>query len=401
VIAPPEERPAPLFDAQAQTRFVPQPFGGIQDVRERIDEGIVTVPDAGAASNRRTTVDYYLSASVPLPPAGFGIVVGPRGEVLTHATALRGRTEVALQALDVETVIGRVAGYEPSSGLVLLTVTRPRDALRTPTFAAAPEPGALAAAYFRTRVQESVVPVFITSVGRDTYTLDSSGGMLKPGTPIYNLSGQLLAVATGAHRTAIPARHAAERLLAQLEAGAPQPASLGVTFQPLAGAITSVFGQTGALVADVVPGGPAAAAGVSPGDLVLAVGADVVQTPEAAHSAIVRLPIDEPGTVRVKRNDEMLVLTVSPASAFVVAALATSPRLDEEGRGIVAGDMFGGQRLAAAGISRDARVISINASPVSSLTDARRELQRNPSRVLVHLRDRDGNRFFAVVEPAS
>jgi serine protease Do len=284
----------------------------------------------------------------------------------------------------------------------LITVDPQIEAARTPTFGAAPEPGTLAAAYVTTGATESVVPVFITSVNSDLYTVASTGPALKPGTPIYNLSGELLAISTETERSiAISARQAAERLLAALEAGDAQPASLGITFQPLTGAITSLFGQTGALVADVVPGGPAAVAGLRPGDLLLAVGADMTQSPEAAHRAIVRLALDQPSTIRVKRGSEMLVVTVTAASAYVVSALASGPIPDDEADSIVAGELFAEPALTAAGIRPDVRVISINGQQVSSLDSARRELGRNQTRALLHVRNRAGERFFTVVEPES
>jgi serine protease Do len=401
VIPPPEERALPLLEQQALARIEPRPFAGIQDVSSRIEDRVVAIPGTDRAPQRRTAMDYAAPRGTRVAPSGFGVAVGPNGEVLTHESALQGRTEVVLEE-DGAPRAARVAGFEPSTGLVLLSVDSQGPA-RTPAFGGVPEAGALAAAYFRSGAERSLVPVFITSVDDGSYALASSGGPLKPGTPIYNLSGELLAMVTGEgdRPTAIAAQPAVDRLLERLNTGAGQPASIGVAFQPLEGPIASVFGQSGALVADVLPEGPAAAAGLRPGDLVVGVGEVVVMSPEAARRAIADLRMGAEAAVRVQRADEMLTLTVTPESAYAIAVRARAPRTDDANPGVRAGDVIDPARLTVAAIDPAAAIISINRQQVSSLAEARRQLRRSDARVLLHLRDREGERFFAVLEPES
>jgi S1-C subfamily serine protease len=188
--------------------------------------------------------------------------------------------------------------------------------------------------------------------------------------------------------------------LKQAQSSTGLPASLGVTFQPLDGAITAAFGQTGALVADIVPGGPAASAGVHAGDIVMAVADTLVESPEAAQRAIVLMPVGTPSPIRVQRRAETLTLIVTAASAFDVAARAKSAGVRVEAS-IAAADVFPESALAGAGVARDARIVSINTRPVSSRADALRELRRSRPPALVHVQDREGERYFAVVEGPS
>jgi membrane-associated protease RseP (regulator of RpoE activity) len=401
VITPPDERALPLLEQQALARVERHPFSGIQDVAARIADRVVAIPGTNRAPEQRTALDFAVPARTQVDPAGFGVAVGPAGEVITHANALQGRLEVVLEE-EGATRTARVSGFEPSSGLVLLSGESQTPA-SAPAFGGVPEAGALAAAYFRNGATRSLIPVFITSVDDGIYTLASSGGWLKPGTPLYDLSGQLLAIVTGESEqpTAIAAQPAVNRLLERLRAGAAQPASIGVTFQPLDGPIAGVFGQSGALVADVLPDGPGAAAGLLPGDLVVGVGDTIVMSPEAARRAIVDLRIGEPAPIRVQRGGESLTLTATPDSAYTVAARARGSRTNSNGSGLRVADVIAPARLAAAGIDPAAAIISINGQRASSLADARRQLRPLSGRVVLHLHGREGERFFAVLEPES
>jgi S1-C subfamily serine protease len=400
-LAPPDERPAPLLDEQTQPRVVAQPFEGIQRLRAQIRGLVVAIPRAGQLAPRITS-DYRQFEPTAPRPAGFGVVVTSAGDVLTHEDALAGRTSVRIETGEGRSTEAHVSGYEPATGLVLLRTSEAGDQEDLPVYAATLEPGALAAAFARSDGVDTVVPVFITAVTTAEYSLAAMGAALLPGTPIYNLSGELLAIAAGAAEQprAIAARGGTDRLITRVRSGLGQPSSIGVAFQPLDASIAPVFGQTGALVADTVPSGPAATGGIEPGDVLVGVGDAVVQSPEAAHIAITSLPLATSATLRVRRDKRTLTLRVTPVPALAIAALVSASDADTTG-GLDARDLFSASALLAAGVVPGARVISINRVAVSSAAAAERELRRSRSAALVHLRTPDGARFFAVVDHGS
>jgi S1-C subfamily serine protease len=401
VLSPPEERAAPLIEEQAQARAAVRPFEGVQHVRTQIRGRIVAVL-APERSGARVTIDFRQPVDSPPLPAGFGVVVTSTGDVLTHESALRTGTSIRIAAPDGQVVDARVRAYEPATGLVLLAMPATADE-SLPVFSDTVEAGSLVVAYARSDGIDTVVPVFVTAVDADRYAIAPTGGPLPPGTPVYTLSGELLAIATGSAERprAIAARAGATRLLASVATGAGQPSSIGVAFQPLDRSLAAMLGQTGALVADVVPSGPADAAGVAAGDVLVAVGDTVVQSPEAAHTAITSLAPATSTSIRVRRGDRTLTLEVTPLPAFEIAALAAGGSVAAKTASVDADDLFPRSALEAAGVARGARVISINRRPVSSRDDALRELRRKPASVLLLLQRPDGSRSFAVVDLAS
>jgi S1-C subfamily serine protease len=401
-LSPPDERPAPLLEEQTQVRVSAPPFEGVRRVRSQIRGRVVAIPGVQQLTPRITS-DYRTAQRSAPGPSGFGVIVTSAGDVLTHEDALDGRTSVRIDAGEGRFAEAHVSGYEPATGLVLLGTSDAGSRESLPAYAAPVEQGTLAAAYSRSDAVETIVPVFITAATSAEYSLASIGARLLPGTPIYNLSGELLAIATGAAERpgAIAARAAADRLLTRVQSGVGQPSSIGVAFQPLDGPITRVFGQTGALVADTVAAGPAATGGVEPGDVLVAVGDTVVESPEAAHIAITSLPLTSPTRVRVRREERTLTFQVTPVPAFEIAALASGADVHAADALLDAREVFAASALAAAGVAPGARVITVNRRPVSSVTGAMRELRRNRSPVLLHLQMPGGGRFFAVVDQPS
>ncbi|HET7088378.1 MAG TPA: PDZ domain-containing protein, partial [Anaerolineae bacterium] len=66
----------------------------------------------------------------------------------------------------------------------------------------------------------------------------------------------------------------------------------------------------GVYVQDVEPGSPAAEAGLLPGDILTAIGADVISADVSFINALIRHRIDEQTTLTVWREGETLTLNV-------------------------------------------------------------------------------------------
>jgi S1-C subfamily serine protease len=69
----------------------------------------------------------------------------------------------------------------------------------------------------------------------------------------------------------------------------------------------------GVLVASVQPGGPAARAGVRPGDVVVALGGRNVQSPAQVIDRVEAARVGEPLALRINRQGSELTVTVVPA----------------------------------------------------------------------------------------
>jgi membrane-associated protease RseP (regulator of RpoE activity) len=249
----------------------------------------------------------------------------------------------------------------------------------------------------RSGEREIAVPVFVTSVGREEYTIGGVNNGLLPGMPLFNLAGELFAIAIPDGRTvrAVPVRQAAERLLA-LVSTRERRSSLGLGFQVPAGGLTETFGDEGVLISEVLPGGPGDAAGIQVGDVLLAVGDVHIDSPDTAARALGTAAIGTATKLRIRRRARAIEIDATPAGAYEIAALARSTV--DVPQGVEARVLFPIGILEASAIPPSARVVSINGRTLTTRAEVQRELRlaRRPVPVLV----RQGNvQFFAAVEP--
>jgi S1-C subfamily serine protease len=393
-LTPSEERAAPLLEEQVQLREASRVFVGVQDVAADARAHSVSIP-APAAPSIASRTDFSEPES-SRQSAGFGVFVSDT-HVLTHSVALDGRSAVPLELGPDESVVeARVVAYEPATGLVLLQTATPG---RTPaTLAAeAPAAGALAVGVGRSSDGDVAVPVFVTRAGGDRYTIGSDEAIL-PGMPVFNLAGELFAVATpdGREVRAIPVRAATERLLARAASGE-RPSSFGIGFQSPSGSLTGAFGETGVVITQVLGGGPADIAGLQLGDVILAVGETTVDSAETAARAFGTAMVGMPVRLQVRRAGRMREVAVTPALAYDIAALARTTT--EAAGGPEARTIFPAAILDANAMAPSARVLSVNGRAVTSRAQAQRELRlaRAPVPVLLQQGNR---RYFVAIEPA-
>jgi hypothetical protein len=390
-LSAPQERAAPLLDEQVQLREAARPFRGVQEVMDRVRGFGVAIPHV-----QRARVPVLSDFSVPRhgwDEVSFGVVVSER-HVLTHATALAGRESASVATAETTHEM-RIAAYDPATGLALLESGSPLGA--PAPIGAEPEAGMLVAAAAAWQGRDVAVPLFVTSVAPDRYTVTSTVPRTLQAMPLYTLEGELLAVLSGdgPEWQAFPAGPAVQNLLARAGKGE-RLASVGAAFQQLTPPLQQAFGEGGVLISDVVDGGPAGLAGVQAGDVLLRVGEVDVATVEAAVEAVNAIPVGVPTALEVRRTGRVREVEVIPAPAHQVSWLARRERPGAPA--LEARDALPAEVLDASGIPPDARVLAVNGRAVSSRAQVDRELRRaaSPMRVLV----RDGEtQFFAAVEP--
>jgi S1-C subfamily serine protease len=395
-LAAPQEHAAPLLEEQAQRRETNRPFIGVQDVAARVNEHSVAIlrPTSPPLPDRN---DYSEADNGVMRVTGFGVFVSDT-HVLTHTLALARGSSVELSIGDAVSRRASVVAYEPASGLVLLQ-TEPSGRAAPGTAAEAPTPGALAVAVGRSHEREWAIPVFVTGVGGGTFTIGSVTETVPPGMPVFNLAGELFAIAApdAGEVRAVPAREAAERLIARASAGE-RRSSFGLGFQALSGALTDVFGDDGVVITEVLPGAPADDAGVRVGDILLAAGDAQVDSAETAARVLSTAGIGTPTGLRIRRAARVIELQVTPASAYEVAALARAS--SDSASGPEARTVFPAALLEASGIPPSARVLAVNGRALMTRAEVQRELRRARKPVPVLLKQ-GSHQFFVALDAST
>lgn len=387
-----EERAAPLLEERVQRREESRPFLGVHEVAARVRDQVVAIPGSDEPRVRVVT-DYAPTRAAGRRAAGFGVRVSAT-HVITHAWAMDGRPSVPLSAPGGGETQGALVAYDRPTGLALLQA--PSSSAVPATVAQTPAlPGALALHVGRRNGGDEAGPVFVISRDGERYGLGPPGDALLPGTPIFNAEGHVVALAGGGGE-AVAVAPGAARLFAIAQSG-PRISAFGLALQALAGPLTTAFGERGVLVADVVAGGPAQIAGVRPGDVLLAVNATEVTAVDAAAAALAGVARGATASLRLRRSGGERTVEAAGASPFGVDALARQAPAAPPAAAPTVGALISLPLLP--GVPPATRLVGVNGRPVASLAEAERELRRARRPVTLWL-DRDGQRFFAALEPA-
>ncbi|CAG9185161.1 DegQ family serine endoprotease [Cupriavidus pampae] len=363
---------------------------------------------------------------------GSGFIVSPDGVILTNAHVVDNATEVTVKLTDRREFKAKVLGSDPQTDIAVIKIDAkdlPTVRLGDPARVRVGEPVvAIGSPYgFENTVTAGIVSAKSRSLPDDTYVpfiqTDVAVNPGNSGGPLFNQRGEVIGInsqiysQTGGYQGlsfAIPINVASkveEQLLAH---GKVTRGRLGISVQEVNQALAQSFNlpkPTGALVNSVEPDGPAAKAGLKPGDVIVQLGNDVIDhsgdLPE--HVADIK-----PGTetqLKVIRKGEPLTLSVkvgtSKDSAVAQKAnlndasgklgLAVRPLTPNEKRdsgiegGLVVEDVAG--PAARVGIQPGDVILSLNGTPISSADQLKTLVSKSGKQVAL-LVQRDDARIF-------
>jgi serine protease Do len=373
---------------------------------------------------------------VPVRGQGSGFIVSPDGVVLTNAHVVKNADEVTVKLTDRREFRAKVLGTDPQTDVAVLKI----DAKDLPTVRlgstralgvgewvlAIGSPfgfensvtAGVVSAKGRALPDDSAVPFIQTDVAVNP---GNSGG------PLFNARGEVVGInsqiysRSGGYQGvsfAIPIE-VATRVQQQIVAtGKVQHARLGVSVQEVNQAFADSFKldrPEGALVASVDKSGPAAKAGLEPGDVVRKVdGQAIVGSGDLPAYVGQALP-GQKVELEVWRNGQARTLTAvlgdasdkaakvaqdKPDAAKGKLGLALRPLQPDEKQqvgvkeGLVVADAAG--PAAEAGITQGDVLLSINGAPAADI-DAVRAAMAKAGKTVAVLIWRDGNRIFVPV----
>jgi S1-C subfamily serine protease len=393
-VAVPQERATPLLEQEVQRREQLRIFGELQQLGPRLARHSVTIPTTSA------TPGFPSDVAPPAPrvdPAGHGLVVSADGEVLTSAVALGGRESLQIELMGGSLAQAQVIAFDPETDLVLLRAEPVPSTDAAPWAAEPPAPGMLTVAVAHTAGHVAVAPVFVTAAPDADGRIRTTTAQLAPGTPLFTVAGEVFAVAVGGDDpSAVLVAAAVARLHDRIAAGQARRGALGLTFQPIEGALAKIFPSPGVLVAEIARHGPADDAGIVPGDLITGIGETDVASIDEIQPVIANLELEAPVTVRVTRAGKPLAIEVVATSALGLRVRQLPrPTVSDAPQAL---SLFDAERQAAADLLPRSRVLAINGQSVGTADEARARLRRALSPILLYIEDERG-RSFRVLEP--
>lgn len=264
---------------------------------------------------------------------GSGVIVSPEGYILTNNHVIEAADEIEVALNDGRKLRARTVGVDPETDLAVLKV-QSTDALSAVTLAPAGSAhvGDVVLAIGNPfGVGQTVTMGIVSALGRTSLGIntfedfiqtdaainpgnsggalvDSNGNLIGINTAIYSRSGGSLGIGF-----AIPVTLARSVMDQIIRTGSVTRGWIGVEVQEITPELAESFGLTtteGALIAGVMRGGPADAAGIRPGDVLVSVADKSVRDSHSMLDLVASLPPGAATKVRVLRDRQVREMDV-------------------------------------------------------------------------------------------
>ncbi|ALD93650.1 periplasmic protease [Cupriavidus gilardii CR3] len=367
---------------------------------------------------------------------GSGFIVSPDGMILTNAHVVDGAQEVVVKLTDRREFKAKVLGVDKQTDIAVIKIDAkdlPTVQLGDPSQVRVGEPVvAIGSPYgFENTVTAGIVSAKSRALPDDTYVpfiqTDVAVNPGNSGGPLFNQRGEVIGInsqiysRTGGYQGlsfAIPI-DVATKVQQQLVAhGKVTRGRLGIGVQEVNQALAQSFGlpkPAGALVNTVEPDGPAAKAGLKPGDVIVQIGDDTVDRSTDLPEHVADLKPGTETTLKVVREGKPVTLTVKVGAANEQSVaqksegaesggklgLAVRPLSPAEQResGIAGGLVVEGASGPAArvGIQPGDVILAFNGTPIKSVEQLRTMVSKAGKEVAL-LVQRDDTQLFVPIE---
>ena len=246
-----------------------------------------------------------------------------------------------------------------------------------------------------------------TNMGIETYEnfiqTDASINPGNSGGPLLNVYGEVVGINTAIVAAgqgigfAIPVNMAKPIIAQLIQKGSVSRGYMGVTIQPVTEELAQSFGlkqARGALINDVIKGGPADKAGIRQGDVITALNGSEVKDPSHLQRLVAEAGVGKIAKFSIFRDGKALELSMALASADSAPKqrqreersgrqqegeadlLGLIVENAEEGGGVAVVDALRGGIAAEGGIKRGDVIVSINRKKIANKSEYARAIQR-------------------------
>jgi serine protease DegQ len=328
-----------LLEAPAERDSTPPP-GSFRLAARKASAAVVSINTSKAARRNPNSNDPWFrfffgeQGNEPQVGLGSGVIVSANGYVLTNNHVVEGADEIEVILNDSRHSRAKVIGTDPDSDLAVLKIELEKlptivlgnsDALQVgdPVLAIGNPFG----------VGQTVTSGIVSALGRNQLGIntfenfiqtdaainpgnsggalvDSNGHLQGINTAIYSRSGGNMGIGF-----AIPISTAKQVLESLVKEGQVTRGWIGVEPNDLTPELAETFGvksTTGVIITGVLQNGPAAVAGIRPGDVITSVADKPVHNVSELLSGVASLKPGIPAKLRLQRQDKQMELDVTP-----------------------------------------------------------------------------------------
>jgi serine protease Do len=373
---------------------------------------------------------------------GSGFFVSADGYIVTNNHVVQKAKTVTVTTQDGKTLDAKVVGTDPKTDLALIKVNETGDYPFVGFSKEAPRIGDWVVAIGNPYgLGGTVTAGIISAEGRDIgdgpydrfLQIDAPINRGNSGGPTFNMKGEVVGVNTAIYSPsggsvgigfAIPAT-TVDSVITSLEHGGIVPRGyLGVNIQPVTADMAEAIGMKtdkGAIVAEAMPGTPAAEAGLKAGDVITKLNGQVVNDASDLTRRIGSFkPSDKVELTYLRNGDEkMAQITLADQKNETLAKADASQAKDPAALGIQIApakevDGAGDKGVAIVGVDPNGTaaeqglatgnvILDVSGKPVSTPEDVKAGIASAKSQgkkaVLMRIQTADGARFVAVPFP--
>ena len=266
---------------------------------------------------------------------GSGVIMSPEGYILTNNHVVEGADAIEVVLPDARRTTAKVIGTDPESDLAVLKITLDKLPAITLGNSDALQVGDQVLAIGNPfGVGQTVTSGIVSALGRNQLGINTfenfiqTDAAINPGNSggaLTDVYGNLMGINTAIYsRTggslgigfAIPVSTAKQVMESIVKNGQMVRGWIGVEPGELTPELAQTFGvpsERGVIITGVLGGGPAAQAGIRPGDVITAVGGQPVRTVSELLTRISALPPGQAVAFAVQRRSDSVQVSVTPA----------------------------------------------------------------------------------------
>jgi serine protease Do len=357
---------------------------------------------------------------------GSGFVWSSQGIIVTNNHVVEGASRITVNFSDGTQVPAKLIGVDPDSDVAVLRVEATNllaapigtsaDLLIGETVIAVGNPFGLSGTVTTGVVSALGRSVPSKEAGRTFTDFIQTDASINPGNsggPLLNIEGKVIGINTMIYANAqgigfaIPVDRARKVIQDILRYGQVHSAWIGAvtaTITPEEARRTGLRASKGALVARVIAGSPAQAAGLRPGDIITAVAGRPIDSREAFSTLTATVAAGQPLPLTVSRDGATKSVSVRPTEApndlglRILHEIAGLTVIDQN-HAVVIDDVARGSRGQNIGLSQGDVIVGVNGNEVTSVRDLNQALTQSAERSSVVLQVARGRYIYSLTFP--
>ena len=330
------------------------PSGSFRTAAQKASGAVVSINTSKAAPKNPLANDpwfrffYGDQGNEPQTGLGSGVIVSPSGYILTNNHVIEGADEIEVILNDGRRTPAKIIGTDPDSDLAVLKITLDKlptivlgnsDALQVgdqvlaignPFGVGQTVTGGIVSALGRNKLGINTFENFIQTdaainPGNSGGALiDTSGNLLGINTAIYSRSGGSMGIGF-----AIPVSTAKQVLEGIVRDGRVTRGWIGAEPSDLSPELAEAFdvkADSGVIISGIVQNGPAAQAGIRPGDVIISIAERPIPDIAQLMSTVASLQPGVPARFTIERKNKRMELSVTPGVRPRPKALPPAPQ---------------------------------------------------------------------------